>query len=81
MENAAEAKALAEKNLRLHNKFNRTASFTLPGNPYLVSGVDVLLEHWGGWDGKYMVRKATHTVSPSGGYVTKIELRRVLAGY
>lgn len=81
VESGAEAKALAEKNLRLHNKFNRTASFTLPGNPYLVSGVTVLLEHWGGWNGKYITRKAVHTVSSTGGYTTKIELRRVLAGY
>lgn len=78
---AGEAKALAEKNLRLRNKLNRTASFTLPGNPYLVAGVTVLLQQWGGWDGKYIVRKAEHKVTSSGGYTTKIELRRVLGGY
>ena len=33
--NAAEAKALAEKHLRLHNKYAHTASFSLPGNPPL----------------------------------------------
>ena len=75
---AGEAKALAEKHLRLHNKFNRSASFTLPGNTALVAGVTVMLEGWGGWDGKYMVRQATHTVG--GGYTTKIDLRKVLPG-
>lgn len=76
----AEAKTLAEKHLRLHNKMNRTASFTLPGSPELVAGVTVQLEHWGGWSGKYIVKKATHKVDSSG-YTTKVELRRVLSGY
>lgn len=76
---AGEAKALAEKHLRLHNKFNRSASFTLPGNTALVAGVTVMLEGFGGWDGKYMVKQATHTVGNSG-YTTKIDLRKVLSG-
>lgn len=71
-----EAKELAEKHLRLHNKFNRSASFTLPGNTSLVAGVTVMLEGFGGWDGKYMVKQAAHTVG--GGYTTKIDLRKVL---
>jgi len=71
-----EAKALAEKQLRLHNKFNRSASFTLPGNTLLVAGVTVQLEGWGGWDGKYMVKQAAHKVG--GSYTTKIDLRKVL---
>ena len=37
----AEAKALAEKLLRKHNRYAKTASFTLPGNPDLVAGVAV----------------------------------------
>lgn len=73
-----EAKMLAEKHLRLHNKFNRSASFTLPGNTALVAGVTVMLEGFGGWDGKYMVKQAAHTVG--GGYTTKIDLRKVLSG-
>ena len=75
---AGEAKALAEKHLRLHNKFNRSASFTLPGNTALVAGVTVMLEGFGGWDGKYIVKQAVHTVGE--GYTTKIDLRKVLAG-
>ena len=75
-----EAKALAEKRLRLHNKFARTAAFTLPGNPALAAGVTVLLDKFGGWDGKYIVSQAKHTVKPSG-YTTDIQLRRCLEGY
>ena len=77
---AAEAKALAEKQLRLHNKFTRTASFTLPGNTALVAGVTVILEDWGGWDSRYIIKQARHTVDSSG-YITQITVRRVLEGY
>lgn len=78
--NEDEAKALAEKRLRLHNKLTRTATFTLPGNPALVAGVTVMLEGWGGWDGKYIIKQAKHTVNSSG-YTTQITVRRVLEGY
>lgn len=77
---SAEAKALAAKHLRLHNKYSRTATFTIPGNPNVVAGVTVELEDWGGWTGKYIVSQARHTVDSSG-YTTQIKLRRVLEGY
>lgn len=76
-----EARTLAAKMLRMHNKFQRTASFTMPGNPKLVAGVTVELERFGPWSGKYMVRQAVHSLSASGGYTTQISLRRVLEGY
>lgn len=76
VESDAEAKELAEMNLRLHNKFNRTASFTLPGNTGLVAGVNVLLIGFGGWSGKYMIKQAVHTLA--GNYTTRIELRKIL---
>lgn len=78
---AAEAKALAEKRLRLHNKYTRSATFTMPGNPEAVAGVTVMLENWGGWDGKYIIKQAVHTVDSNGGYTTQVKLRRVLEGY
>jgi len=74
---AGEAQALAKKRLRLHNKLAKTAAFTLPGDVGLVAGVTVLLKGWGGWDGKYIVTKAVHTVG-SAGYTTQITLRKVL---
>ncbi|MBR2131390.1 MAG: hypothetical protein IJ955_02435 [Oscillospiraceae bacterium] len=75
-----EAKALAEKMLRLHNKFAKTASFTLHGDPSLVAGVTVMLEKWGAWNGKYIVRQAKHTIDGSG-YTVQVKLRKVLEGY
>lgn len=79
--NVGEAKALAEKKLREHNKFELTATFTLPGNPALTAGRTVMLRGWGMWNGKYMIKQAKHTVDGSGGYTTQISLRRVLEGY
>ena len=75
----AQAKALAAKYLRLHNKYQKTASFTMPGNPLLCSGLTVQMEGWGAWDGKYIISEAKHSLSNS--YTTQIELRRVLEGY
>ena len=75
-----EARALAEKQLRLHNKFGQTAGFTFPGDPGLVAGITVELAGWGFGDGKYIIKKAAHTVG-GGGYTTKITLRKVLEGY
>lgn len=76
----AEAKLLAEKLLRKHNRYAKTATFTLPGDLDLVAGITVMLEGWGGWDGKYIITQAKHTVSGSG-YTVQIKLRRVLEGY
>lgn len=73
----AEAKNLAEKLLRLHNKFELTASFTLPGDPKLLAGCTVTLKNWGAFDGKYIIKKAKHQLNKSG-YNTQIDLRKVL---
>ena len=76
----AEAKELAAKRLRLHNKYSRTATFTFPGDPGKMAGVTAMLEGWGAWDGKYIVKTAKHTMGSSG-YTTQTVLRRVLEGY
>lgn len=75
-----EAKALAEKHLRLRNKFEKSVSFTFPFNPALMAGCTVVLEDWGAWSGKYIIKQAKHTVGSSGS-TTQIQLRPVLGGY
>lgn len=77
---AAEAKQIAEKRLRMYNTYNRTATFNMPGRTKLLAGCTVTLKGFGGWNGKYMIKQATHEVGESG-YTTRIELRRVLEGY
>ncbi len=75
-----EAQALAAKLLRLYNKYARTVRFTFPGDPALLAGLNIDLSGWGGWDGRYTITKAQHTVSAKG-YTTTVTARRGLEGY
>lgn len=72
----AEANELAEKMLKLNNKFEREATITLPGNPLYSAGMTVRLYDFGYWSGKYLISKAKHDVSPGSGYTTTITLRK-----
>jgi hypothetical protein len=74
----AEAEKLCKKRLRKANASENTASMTLLGNPVLVAGVNISLDGFGAFDGKYAIESATHS-GPS--YETKLELRRTLEGY
>lgn len=71
-----EAEELAANALKLRNKFERSASFTMPGSPLLCAGLTVQLEGFGFWNGKYMISSAKHDVGTSG-YSTQISLRKV----
>ncbi len=75
--NQAEALELAKQMLRLHNKYEYEASFTFPGNTNLTAGSVVILEDFGAWNGKYVIKQAKHTLSNSG-YSTQINLRKAL---
>ena len=77
----AEAQVLAQKHLRLHNKYQMTAQFQMQGNPDMAAGVCVQLSGWGPWSGKYIISQSRHQLSRSTGYTTTITLRRVLGGY
>ena len=77
----AEAQVLAQKYLRLHNKYQKTAQLQMQGNPDMAAGVCVQLTGWGPWSGKYIISQARHQLSRSTGYTTTINLRRVLGGY
>lgn len=72
----AEANALAAKLLKLHNKFEREVTFTLIGNPLLTAGLNVNVEGFGMWDGKYLIKECKHDIGNSG-YTTKVKLRCV----
>lgn len=72
----AEANALAEKRLKLANKFERKVTLTLPGNPNYCAGLTMQLKKFGYWTGKYMTSKVSHNITSSG-YTTTLTLRRV----
>ena len=76
----AEAKALAAKHLRLHNKFSRQVSFTVPGNPLYLAGEVMEVSGFGMFDGRYLCTQAKHAVGGSG-YKTTLTGRRILEGY
>lgn len=80
VESPGEAKTLAEKHLRLHNKYAKTAVFTMPGNPWIAVGQTVQLDGWGGFSGKYFICQAKHSLGQSG-YTTEITMRKCLEGY
>ena len=77
---ADEAKALAAKRLRLHNKFSRQVSFTVPGNPLYLAGEVMEVSGFGMFDGRYLCTQAKHAVGGSG-YKTTLTGRRILEGY
>lgn len=77
--NSDDAKTLAAKRLRLHNKYEKTVSFTMIGDTRLVAGINVTLKGWGMFDGKYVIKSAKHSVG-NRGYTTKIDLRPALEG-
>lgn len=77
VESVAEANELAARRLKLHNLFSRVAAFTLPGSVKYMAGRTVELEGWGGFDGKYMIAEARHTLDQSGGHTTRITARKV----
>ena len=74
-----EAKELAAKILRLHNKYEKRVTFTMIGNPMLGAGLTVTLSGFGMWDEKYIIKQCRHEISNSG-YVTKITLRSIPEG-
>lgn len=79
VESVADAERLAKKRLREKNCEEWTGSFTVVGNLTLVASSTINLKGFGKFDGKYIIVKATHSVS--NGYQTGIEVRRCLNGY
>lgn len=73
----SQALELAKQMLRLHNKYEYEASFTFPGNTDLTAGSVVVLEDFGAWNGKYVIKQAKHTLNSSG-YSTQIRLRKAI---
>ncbi|MBP2015699.1 phage late control D family protein [Anaerococcus degeneri] len=76
----AEADKLAKKQLREKNKKETQASLEVVGNINYVAGVNLKIDGWGIYDGKYMIQSADHNIS-NGGYKVSLSLRKVLEGY
>lgn len=75
----AEALTRAKALLRNANRFATSGKLTTVGDPGLVAGVIFNLTNALGFDGKFIITKATH--HPVGGYTCELEVRRCLEGY
>lgn len=79
VENTAEAERLAKKKLREANKDEVTGNIATIGDFRLSAGLTVIMQGFGKFDGKYIITKASHSISST--YTTGIEIRRCLNGY
>ena len=73
-ENEADAAALCKKKLAAANSREITGSITLKGDNRFSAGVNIELEGFGMFSGKYLITRAAHSVSGSG-YTTSLDLQ------
>ena len=73
----AEADRLARKSLERKNREETKLNMTVAGDMRLRAGSTVKLRKFEVFDGKYIIRQATHTVGV-GGYETTVEMTRCL---
>ncbi len=74
-DNAGDARIQAQKKLRDANKRETTASLILMGDIRKAAGNNLTIAGFGEFDGKWFTEKVTHSVSPSGGFKTALEMR------
>ena len=78
VENESQAKATADGALRDKNKDKLTGSFSTDGNPLLVAGVNVEMEGFGAFSGKWNIKESRHKIDIGSGYVTDVQIRKGL---
>jgi len=75
-ENPAQAELKATAALHKHNSTQQEGTINIEGNPVFVAGNNILLTGFGIMSGKYYVKKSTHKIDKSGGYVTTGDIKR-----
>ena len=75
-ESAGEAATRAKAALREKNRKTETVSMEIMGHPGAVAGVTAKLSGFGAFSGTFLIQKAVHKVSGSGGYTTELEMTR-----
>ena len=71
-DNISDAKKIAKKKLEEANKKEITGNLTLMGDLRFVGAENITIIGFGAFDGKYVIEKATHSVS--GSYTTKLDI-------
>lgn len=80
VDSVGDALRLAAAKMRYYNKFEKTGTFTLAGDPGLLAGLNVTLSGFGEFSGKYAISRAVHTVDGNG-YRTSITVRNIITRY
>jgi hypothetical protein len=76
VENSQQAEMKVKGGLWRKNKFKQAGRLNdIPGDPALVSGVNMDLTGLGALSGKYHITTATHVISGDGAYTTSLEVR------
>lgn len=76
-ESLEQAEVKAKAILDRANRHEVEGTITTVGDPSIAAGVNVALEGWGKFDGKYQVTSTTHDMTGGGQYTTQIEVRHV----
>jgi len=77
-ENGQQALERAGAALHEANRLLVTGHLVAPGTTLLVAGNNVDLSGWGAMDGTYLIERARHHLSRATGYLTEVDVRRVL---
>lgn len=76
-ENRQQAEQKARAALHLSNTRSQEGTISIPGNPLILAGVNFDLTGLGRLSGVYHVKSSTHSMTPSGGYTTEAEIKKV----
>lgn len=76
LESQADAERIAKARLHQASVSNVTGSLSMMGDVRMAAGVNIDVEGFGVFDGKFFIDVATHTIDGSGGYKTTVQIHR-----
>lgn len=79
VDSPAEAEKLAKKKLKEKNREEITVNLNVIGNFIYLAGQTLELKDFGFYDGRYMIKKVTHSVGK--GYTCSLEMYRCVTSY
>ena len=79
VESQAEAEKLAKKKLKEKNREEITVNLNVIGDFIYLAGQTLELKNFGFYDGRYMIKKVTHSVGK--GYTCSLELYKCVTSY
>lgn len=76
-ENVQQAEEKARAALHRANTRSQTGSITISGNTAILAGINIELVKMGRLSGVYHVTGSNHSISPSAGYITTAEIKKI----